>query len=364
MQKFVYVIPIFESIFNNNHFQLVKDALTSKDEVVIFLMLNSEDKYISLDLKKEMIQSYFNEDELNDLKLISYDLSKDNSIDDLINDVTLFTKKNGLDVQIIVDYKYLPKIASKKPIIVDSESKEPTIKYFISNNLYRADLATKKDFNDLIFTNETYPETKPFDIETYDLNKESFNLILDNKLFIYDELDKLIGGHRLLHSISVANLCYDVAESNKLKQPYKYFIAGLLHDIGKHYGDAQSLKLMKSKFNEYVDLPEFSYHQFIGVELCKRIFKVSNEEILTAIKYHCTGNDHMTTMGKIVYACDKIDPLRGYDSKDMINAMMKDYESGFEYVIRENLKFISSKSKMELEQFDRLSKSCFKKYSN
>ena len=68
----------------------------------------------------------------------------------------------------------------------------------------------------------------------------------------------------------------------------------------------------------------------------------------------------MSPMGMIVYAADKIDPLRGYDSKEMIESMMNDYSKGFKFVLDENRNFLLSKKNNELNSIDnRLSKRFF-----
>jgi len=155
---------------------------------------------------------------------------------------------------------------------------------------------------------------------------------------------KEIDEKRFLHSKSVGELCYKIALSNKLDNPIKYYFAGLVHDLAKN----------KDKNKEVVDkylnkieksFPSYTYHQFLAPFIVKELFNYEDEEIFDAIKYHCTGKKNMSKMGKIVYASDKIDPLRGYDSNFMIEAMIQNYESGFILVLKENLKFLKEKNK-------------------
>ena len=49
--------------------------------------------------------------------------------------------------------------------------------------------------------------------------------------------------------------------------------------------------------------------------------------MLNAIRFHATGSDNMDIMAKIVYAADKIEPTRAFDSTESIKAMMKDAET-------------------------------------
>ena len=116
---------------------------------------------------------------------------------------------------------------------------------------------------------------------------------------------------------------------------------------------------MKEHYKEYLDLPAFAYHQFVGEYIAKNDFGVVDEDILTAIKFHATGNENMGTLAKIIYAADKIEPTRGFDSSDLIRAMMEDVDKGFVTVLKANKEFLQT------HRFDinnRLTSSCFKYY--
>ena len=89
-------------------------------------------------------------------------------------------------------------------------------------------------------------------------------------------------------------------------------------------------------------MPPFSYHQFVGAYLAKKDFNIDDESILNAIKYHATGNDNMDQTAKIVYAADKIEPGRKFDSTDLINAMLKDVDEGFKIVLKANKEFLET----------------------
>lgn len=197
------------------------------------------------------------------------------------------------------------------------------------------------------------------------------NIYFDSRSFIYNdknciakdeilkEVEAKLDKQRFEHVKSVALLCYKIAVSNKLDNPLRYYFAGLVHDIAKNMD--KNSEVIDKYLNEYEkSFPKYCLHQFLAPYIIKEIFSLNDKEILDAVKYHCSGKPNMSIMAKIVYASDKIDPLRGYDSKDMIDAMMKDYESGFIYVLKENKKFIESKSKQD--NFNILSDECFKFY--
>ena len=76
--------------------------------------------------------------------------------------------------------------------------------------------------------------------------------------------------------------------------------------------------------------------------------------------FHCTGNSNLSPLAKVIYACDKIDPLRGYDSKFMIDKLMENYEDGFKLVVKENYNYLKEKCKDSIDLS--LSKKCFDYY--
>ncbi len=165
-----------------------------------------------------------------------------------------------------------------------------------------------------------------------------------NRLYYIDKLSSLLHSeHRLKHVISVANLAYEIAVMNKVKEPQKAYIAGLLHDLGKHYGDTKSEEIMQKHYPAFYMLPKWTHHQFVGEYLAKQEFGIEDPEILDAICYHATGKAHMPPLSKIIYASDKIDPTRGYDSSDMIAACKKHYYVGFLFVLKENREYLKQK---------------------
>ena len=182
--------------------------------------------------------------------------------------------------------------------------------------------------------------------------------IEDNNLYFINKIRPLIKESRYYHSLSVAHLAYKIAKKHNLDYS-KAYIAGILHDIAKGINDGDSLKLMKQFYPDDVDIGAFCYHQFLGEKLAKEEFKVVDEEILGAIKYHTTGKANMNWLEKLIYASDKVDPLRGYDSNPLINALMDDLDQGFVVVLKANQEFLNKKNS---STDNRLYNECIKYY--
>ena len=172
-----------------------------------------------------------------------------------------------------------------------------------------------------------------------EINEDHF--IIDDRLISY--LKKNLKESRFNHSYSVAILSYEIAIKNHLDNPLKYFLAGLLHDVGKYVSEEKSKEIMENEFKEYLDLPSYAYHSFIGAKMIKEELKINDSDLLDSIMFHTTGKANLSTLGIILFAADKIEPTRKYDSYDLILDMFKDYRSGFKRVLIEVDKFLKSK---------------------
>ena len=192
------------------------------------------------------------------------------------------------------------------------------------------------------------------------------NNVVIAKKWILDIIKSKIDEKRYAHSLSVANLCYQIAISNNIANPLKYYFAGLVHDIAKGIEKDELKKMVEEHCPEYLDMPSYSFHAFLAPFLVKTYFDIDDKEINESLTFHCTGNKDMSLMSKVVYASDKIDPLRGYDSTDMINSCKKDITSGFLYVLKENLAFIDGKKFTSKygNNFNKLTEECRIFYMN
>ena len=190
------------------------------------------------------------------------------------------------------------------------------------------------------------------------INEEVLNYIEQNNLYFISKIRSYIKESRFLHSLEVAHLACHIAKIHGLDYQ-KAYIAGVLHDIAKGIDKDESLRLMKEFYPEYLDIGAFAYHQFLGEMLAKRDFGVVDEEILAAIKFHTTGRSDMNWLEKLIYASDKIEPTRGFNSSDLIKAMEEDLNSGFLTVIKANFDYLEKNNKMTS---NRLTQDCFNCY--
>ena len=67
----------------------------------------------------------------------------------------------------------------------------------------------------------------------------------------------------------------------------------------------------------------------------------------------------MSLLEKCIYASDKIEPTRGFDSSDLINAMKVNIEDGFIVVLKANQEYFIVK---KVPYDNPLTKECFEFY--
>lgn len=145
----------------------------------------------------------------------------------------------------------------------------------------------------------------------------------ENKAIEY--LKSHINPHRVEHSIRVMETSIKLAKIWGVDEE-KAKIAGLLHDSGKWTDKEATLNKLKEFDIILEDEARYNYnlvHGILGKYIAKYEFKIEDNEILDAIRYHVTARENMTTLDKIVYLADKLEPARKYDGVDELRELSK-----------------------------------------
>ncbi len=162
--------------------------------------------------------------------------------------------------------------------------------------------------------------------------------IIAHDLYFTKKLKSFYDDERFAHVVSVAKLAHDIAESNHLATS-KAVLAALLHDIAKRDEHDKMRQLVLETHPDIGAVPSFSVHQYAGAIIAKREFGIEDEEVLDAIRYHASAKPNMNPIGEVLYAADKIEPLRGFDSQELIAKCMHNYHQGFIAVLRANYEY-------------------------
>lgn len=166
--------------------------------------------------------------------------------------------------------------------------------------------------------------------------------IFEHQLYFVPKLKAFYQPKRFEHVYATACLAYEIAHHNQLPAT-DAFLAAILHDIGKDMDEEEARDLLQEYDTVNQPVEPYALHQFVGAILARQEFNIIQDAILEAIRYHTTGKAQMGPLAQIVYAADKIEPTRGYDSSALIEACKKNYHQGFIAVLKENLQYLKKK---------------------
>lgn len=129
-----------------------------------------------------------------------------------------------------------------------------------------------------------------------------------------EEIKKRLNPDRLYHSLNVAD------EAKKLAKHYgadeqKAFTAGLLHDILKNTPDSELLQYFERNgimLTETERASRKTWHAMAGADFLRRELHVTDEDILSAVRWHTTGRAGMALLDKVLFVADFISADRDY----------------------------------------------------
>lgn len=129
-----------------------------------------------------------------------------------------------------------------------------------------------------------------------------------------EEIKKRLNPDRLYHSLNVAD------EAKKLAKHYgadeqKAFTTGLLHDILKNTPDSELLQYFERNgimLTETERASRKTWHAMAGADFLRRELHVTDEDILSAVRWHTTGRAGMTLLDKVLFVADFISADRDY----------------------------------------------------
>lgn len=134
------------------------------------------------------------------------------------------------------------------------------------------------------------------------------------------EIKNRLSENRFYHSVNVAYEAKKLAE-NFGADPEKAFTAGLLHDIMKDTDKAVQLEIIEKggiKLSDTEMESPKTWHEISGAVYIRDVLKVTDEEIITAVRYHTTARAGMSLLEKVLYIADFISADRDYDDVDIM----------------------------------------------
>ncbi len=134
---------------------------------------------------------------------------------------------------------------------------------------------------------------------------------------------------RYIHTLGTADCAKELAQKFGLNSE-KAYLAGLLHDCAKCFSNEKLLDIIHQHLNvEECEMLNYkTLHAPVSAYIAEKEFKITDKEILSAIRWHTLGRLDMTDFEKIVFIADKIEPnTRDKEYSDKIRVLL-DEENG------------------------------------
>ena len=170
------------------------------------------------------------------------------------------------------------------------------------------------------------------------LSRRQQAYIMEKGMYCQQLFEPLVSQHRWQHMQQVALLAKDVAAHAGI-DPGKAYMAGLCHDVAKHFDSAELKWYMETFYPAYTDVIEPLWHEFAGAVYLSRHFRLRDKDILKAVRHHATGDDE-APLSMLIYSCDKLDPSRGYDSSATVELCRRNLKEGFHEVKRQQKEYL------------------------
>ena len=154
---------------------------------------------------------------------------------------------------------------------------------------------------------------------------------------IKEKLKQTLPEKRYIHSLGVAD------EAKRLAEKYgadsgKAYLAGLLHDCAKGIPTSKQAAECDRRgvlIDEWTRKCPPVVHGFLGAEIAKTEYGITDEAVLNAIKYHTVGAANMTLLEKIIYIADMTEVNRDFPGVDVLREKVNESIDG---AIKESIK--------------------------
>ncbi len=189
--------------------------------------------------------------------------------------------------------------------------------------------------------------------------------ILQNQIYLdYSKYLEILKGtidlKRFQHSIGVLKYALYLNKTLKLNED-KVMQAALLHDNAKNdfilseFVNSEHFKIDKN-FSRFVSsdgkISEV-LHAYAGAYRAKEVYNISDEEVISAIRYHSTGKPNMTMLEKLIYVSDFLELGRKYDLDEFRRITDENFENGFLEILKFSYHFLNrTKKNIDIDTID------------
>ncbi len=158
-------------------------------------------------------------------------------------------------------------------------------------------------------------------------------------------MEKIQDGKRFEHTLGVEYTAAALAMRYDC-DVRKAQIAGLLHDCAKCLTDEKRLSICRKHKIPITTVEKknpFLLHAKVGAYLARNKYGIKNQDILNAICNHTTGRQNMSTLEKIVFIADYIEPGRTHapNLAEIRKLAFVDLDKAFLRILEDTLDYLN-----------------------
>ena len=180
----------------------------------------------------------------------------------------------------------------------------------------------------------------------------------------HEKLQKKLDHKRYEHTLGVAYTaaCMAMAHGESVEKAY---LAGLLHDNAKCLSEEKK-KVLCKKYELIPSAAEVANHDLLHAKLgayqARDKYGVQDAEIISAIMWHTTGKPDMTTLEKIIYIADFIEPGRKkyYRMDEVRRHAFTDLDTAMYLILENTIMYLEQKGAV----IDEITKETFAFYKS
>lgn len=157
-----------------------------------------------------------------------------------------------------------------------------------------------------------------------------------------------ISKKRYEHSVRTARMCARLCGRYGMDEDAGY-LAGIAHDMCKEISAEDMFRLALEDGMEITPLEKehksLLHGRAAAVEL-KKLFGVTDEDVLSAVAWHTFGNTGLCPLGKLLFVADKIEPGRPQSTDEYRDRLIKmELDELTLSVLDENIAWLESHGK-------------------
>ena len=170
--------------------------------------------------------------------------------------------------------------------------------------------------------------------------KETFSPLSSDEIIAKEKAN--MDDNRFEHCVRVSETARKLAKLNNYDED-KAALAGFVHDYAKQVPVEEYRQVIKDEgFDpDLLNWNRAIWHGIVGTYFIKRDLKITDPEILQAVWRHTTADVEMTTLDKIVFMADYIEPGISFDGVEEARKItFKNLDEGVGYQLAHTLEFL------------------------